>query len=461
MGEARKDVKRGFLVWDKGFLPRLLLSLVVLFCGLGAAQRNPSAQFLAWELYQEVLLRLMDGAHRMAWWSVIGLLSSSCCALQLMLNALNFGCAGFNTVLGPVRPSLVALTVVLQGIVWRTALDKPFQWLYVAPATIVAFVLTFLPEITYLLVQRKRSSETTSGTAEVKFRVEVAINGMGCVACTKKVAEVLDRRPEVRNRLVELEEKRAYADLALSREQAEELVPKVLEDLAVACFQAELVGLTEVAPAEPKPAEQRPADATGNCKPEKMSLWSLSGAAGWPLSIATGLLTSSCCLLQLGVNLLATLNLAHVGCAGFNKVLGPWRWHLRVVTGAWLASSWAVCLHRGWNRQAQRRLLLRTTLCVVLMFLPEILLMAGGPALAPPVDGAEVLNLKVDGMGCEACQMHVQGIIDRQGGVVASNVDWSSGQARITVNKGWNFDLPSIVRLLEKDGYSAKLHTDL
>jgi hypothetical protein len=28
---------------------------------------------------------------------------------------------------------------------------------------------------------------------------------------------------------------------------------------------------------------------------------------------------------QLALNALAMLNVAHIGCAGFNKVLGPWR----------------------------------------------------------------------------------------------------------------------------------------
>lgn len=36
-------------------------------------------------------------------------------------------------------------------------------------------------------------------------------------------------------------------------------------------------------------------------------------------------------LLQLALNGLAMLNIAQVGCAGFNKVLGPWRTEMRSV----------------------------------------------------------------------------------------------------------------------------------
>merc|ERR1712159_126527 len=65
-----------------------------------------------------------------------------------------------------------------------------------------------------------------------------------------------------------------------------------------------------------------------------------SASGGFFSAIVAGLLSSSCCLLQLGVNLLATLNVAHIGCAGFNKVLGPWRLHLRTLTFGWLGYLW-------------------------------------------------------------------------------------------------------------------------
>lgn len=53
--------------------------------------------------------------------------------------------------------------------------------------------------------------------------------------------------------------------------------------------------------------------------------WSQRNAA----AVAAGLLSSSCCLLQLVLNALAMLNVIHVGCAGFNSILGPWRTEMR------------------------------------------------------------------------------------------------------------------------------------
>jgi hypothetical protein len=36
------------------------------------------------------------------------------------------------------------------------------------------------------------------------------------------------------------------------------------------------------------------------------------------------------------LNGLSTLNLVHIGCAGFNKVLGPVRFQLRILTSMWI-----------------------------------------------------------------------------------------------------------------------------
>jgi hypothetical protein len=45
-----------------------------------------------------------------------------------------------------------------------------------------------------------------------------------------------------------------------------------------------------------------------------------SGVFGWAQFALSGLLSSSCCALQLLLNGLASFDVLHVGCAGFNKV---------------------------------------------------------------------------------------------------------------------------------------------
>jgi len=410
----------------------------------------------------------MDCANRMAWWSAIGLLSSSCCALQLLLNALNFGCAGFNVVLGPIRPFLCALTVCIQGAVWFTALYKPFQLIYVAPCTLVAAVLTLLPELTAMWVSRNKGSGASA--LEVQSSAVLAVEGMGCVACTKKVAEVLDKLPVVLSREISLERKEVTISLAVSEANAQkEILPELIAGINDAGFEASFSSVTAVGqeksrsskPTTPGPSSEKVVNADGCCDWPRTAQFAGGGVGGMLVSITAGLLASSCCLLQLGVNLLATLNLVHVGCAGFNKVLGPWRTLLRSITAFWLAASWCLCVGKRWPRIRALRLLAQTALCLTLTFLPELLLWSGGPAMAPSLDGAQIVKVKVDGMGCEACQLHVQGLMERTGGVVSSSVDFKTGEAELSVAKDWSFDFQEIARRLEREGYSAQLHSDL
>jgi len=178
-------------------------------------------------------------------------------------------------------------------------------------------------------------------------------------------------------------------------------------------------------------------------------------------SVVAGLLGSSCCLLQLGVNLLATLNVAHVGCAGFNKVLGPWRLHLRALTFVWLGYSWFGSFREKTDsdccKPRRRRLIFNTLLCLALTFLPELLRLSGGAAIAPPTAGAKVVRLKVDGMGCEACEAHVRGVLDRSSGVISSRADFKGGFAEVEVAENWGFDIANFESALKADGYEAAL----
>jgi hypothetical protein len=65
--------------------------------------------------------RLAPGAAHTLGLAVLGgLLSSSCCVLQLALNALSFGCAGFSA-LTPYRPLFLAATAGGLGLAhWRS-----------------------------------------------------------------------------------------------------------------------------------------------------------------------------------------------------------------------------------------------------------------------------------------------------------------------------------------------------
>lgn len=118
---------------------------------------------------------------------VLPLLSSSCCLLQLAINALvgAGGCAGFNTILGPVRPFFFSLLLYLQWI----APPLPSE-------ALLRLSLALLPELVYFWNEWsarswKNKSKTEKGTAiksaAIEALIEVEIPTMGCVACINKI----------------------------------------------------------------------------------------------------------------------------------------------------------------------------------------------------------------------------------------------------------------------------------
>ena len=126
----------------------------------------------------------------------LSLLSSSCCAIQLIIHALTgWGCAGFNSYLGPIRPILLPLLLLST---WRLLPHQSGRW------TVVSLCLAFLPESVdiYTNLSRQRqtnrsiqnvtndqsiapTSLTSSNVMEAKLKLNIPT--IGCVACVKKV----------------------------------------------------------------------------------------------------------------------------------------------------------------------------------------------------------------------------------------------------------------------------------
>ena len=100
-----------------------------------------------------------------------------------------------------------------------------------------------------------------------------------------------------------------------------------------------------------------------------------------------------------------------------NKVLGPWRTELRTATLGWLGLLWALALR---HNKRKLPLLLQSCLALGLAWLPELLLLLGGTewggGTAPPAEGAQRVVLDIEGMGCEACQLHVRTVIETSPG---------------------------------------------
>ena len=168
------------LIWTPSFAPQFAAAATTFAIAAFAVEHSPLAQQPhAWyPLYDNLFVR--TGLS-----SVAGLLSSSCCLLQIMLNALSVGCAGFNTVLGPVRPYFMALALTLQGLMWQAVFAEAAPIEPALQSTALTLCLTFLPEALDAAMQ---ASAVPPAEDDLRLRV----GGMGCTACSVKVKAALE-----------------------------------------------------------------------------------------------------------------------------------------------------------------------------------------------------------------------------------------------------------------------------
>lgn len=120
-----------------------------------------------------------------------GLCGSSCCALQLALTAVGsgFGCAGFNKVLGPLRPLSRTVTAAYLVAMWVRAPPCARARRRLALATAVALALTLLPEA----LLWSGGPALAAPMDRSVTRMTVSVGGMGCEACSVAVRNALAR----------------------------------------------------------------------------------------------------------------------------------------------------------------------------------------------------------------------------------------------------------------------------
>lgn len=145
-----------------------------------------------------------------------GLLASSCCVVQLALNALSVGCAGFS-VLRPYRPHLRAATAALLALL----LVRHGASRRTLGTAVAALLLTYSEDAVgaanragwgplRALLQRageaaqllRVGSAAPHKAAVVRWRLDVA--GMRCQACAARVRAAAAALPGVRNASVDL-----------------------------------------------------------------------------------------------------------------------------------------------------------------------------------------------------------------------------------------------------------------
>ena len=168
------------------------------------------------------------------------LLSSSCCAVQLIINAMSgWGCAGFNTVLGPVRPLLLPLLLLST---WNLLPQRSLSW------TALSLFLAFLPEIVYVFNsiarnQWKKQNDTSLQNNAVTATIQLAIPAMGCIACVNKIdtsirqCESAVSITQEKSWLTEGPGKGGMAELKISAQSTED-IDKVIQNVVTAITNA-------------------------------------------------------------------------------------------------------------------------------------------------------------------------------------------------------------------------------
>ena len=206
------------------------------------------------------------------------------------------------------------------------------------------------------------------------------------------------------------------------------------------------------------PDNNKPANGASTSASRRRANAPSDGEQELIVSLAGGLLGSSCCLIQLALNLLSEFGVMQpIGCAGFNTFLGPLRLYLRVLTILYFSYKWIydkTCC-------SKRKLVFYTVLCASLMFMPEALRVLSRNssfsrlgAIAPSTTNTERLVYTVDNMGCEACETHVKHIVESFDGVVSvESVDFETGLLHLSVNRDWQFDENRLDAKLEANGY--------
>lgn len=126
-----------------------------------------------------------------------GLAGSSCCLLQLLLNALGLGCAGF-AALTPWRPVFIALTCAALA----AAHTRHHSWRQTGTAIGIALIVTSAPEWTEAvgraggvagLLPTVAKTTTTTPPVLLSFR----LTGVKCAACGERARSAAASVPGV------------------------------------------------------------------------------------------------------------------------------------------------------------------------------------------------------------------------------------------------------------------------
>ena len=192
----QQTAKNEWLVWSPGVPARIAASYVLIAITIAVLARSP-AQHVVERAAVATQEALLHGAHRAGWWTLLSLLSSSCCVIQLALNMLSVGCAGFNSILGPARPFFLACALHARVLLRRAAVAAPGVDPRVRQMNVyggaLAVAVAFAPEAVALVARLRRRRNDVAGAASLTLDLP----SMGCVACVDAVSRAIRSVPAV------------------------------------------------------------------------------------------------------------------------------------------------------------------------------------------------------------------------------------------------------------------------
>ena len=183
-------VAKYHLLWSPGAWKKLVVGTSTLFIAHAASQFMSSSNLATAVVAPSFLTTFSTNF-------LLPMLASACCLLQLGLNLLSVGCAGFNTILGPLRPysvSLLLYLTVLSRFSKHAHYSSVSSW---AMATAGRWGLALLPELLHLWNNRddyltpKNRKLAATKSYDLNAVVVLDIPTMGCVACINKIDQAL------------------------------------------------------------------------------------------------------------------------------------------------------------------------------------------------------------------------------------------------------------------------------
>ncbi|CAF0989575.1 unnamed protein product [Rotaria sordida] len=163
----------------------------------------------------------------------------------------------------------------------------------------------------------------------------------------------------------------------------------------------------------------------------------------WINGLIGGLLISSCCLIQL------FLNLFGIGCAGLNTLLLPYRPLFISLTIISLTYSFFRYRPSKWH------FTIVIIFTLILSFSPELLRIYNNQFSRNNIidDQVIITHWKIIGMHCEACRSAVIQSLRKLDGVLSVDVDLETSQAKLITNNNINTDI--VIQAVQSAGFQA------